>query len=130
MKGKKLTPEIASAFSDDLARRLREDFGPLFAEVRRGEPLNLEAQIKVLRSRYGVKSEEKARGFANFQIGVYNVTLGEKRALAVRNYLNQQGGIPLHAINTISYGESMPVADNTTPAGRSQNRRVVIRVLE
>jgi len=60
----------------------------------------------------------------------YNFALGEKRAMAVRNYLNQKGGIPLHAINTISYGESKPVADNSTPAGRSQNRRVVIRVLE
>lgn len=46
-KGKKLTPEIASAFSDDLARRLREDFGPLFAEVRRGDPLNLADELIV-----------------------------------------------------------------------------------
>lgn len=60
----------------------------------------------------------------------YNAALGEKRAMAVRNYLTSKGGIPLHAINTISYGESQPVADNSTPAGRSQNRRVVIRVLE
>ena len=59
----------------------------------------------------------------------YNYQLGEKRALAVRNYISQQG-IPLHALNTISYGESQPVADNATPEGRSQNRRVVIRVLE
>lgn len=60
----------------------------------------------------------------------YNLALGEKRALAVRNYLTTEGGIPLHAINTISYGESRPVADNGTSDGRSQNRRVVIRVLE
>ena len=61
---------------------------------------------------------------------VYNLTLGEKRADAVRNYLGTEGGIPLHAISTISYGESRPVADNGTSSGRSQNRRVVIRVLE
>ncbi len=60
----------------------------------------------------------------------YNLALGEKRAMAVRNYLTTEGGIPLHAINTISYGESSPVADNGTSGGRSQNRRVVIRVLE
>jgi outer membrane protein OmpA-like peptidoglycan-associated protein len=60
----------------------------------------------------------------------YNSLLGEKRALAVRNYLNKRGGIPLHAMSTISYGESSPVADNTSPTGRAQNRRVVIRVLE
>lgn len=60
----------------------------------------------------------------------YNLQLGEMRAMAVRNYLNEKGGIPLHAISTISYGESRPVADNGTPEGRASNRRVVIRVLE
>ena len=60
----------------------------------------------------------------------YNLELGERRAESVRNYLSGEGGIPLHAINTISFGESRPVADNGSPAGRSQNRRVVIRVLE
>jgi outer membrane protein OmpA-like peptidoglycan-associated protein len=59
----------------------------------------------------------------------YNYQLGEKRAMAVRNYISGQG-IPLHAINTISYGESQPIADNSTPEGRAQNRRVVIKVLE
>jgi len=60
----------------------------------------------------------------------YNYTLGLRRATAVRDYMNQAGGIPLHAINTISIGESAPVADNSTSDGRAQNRRVVVRVLE
>jgi outer membrane protein OmpA-like peptidoglycan-associated protein len=60
----------------------------------------------------------------------YNMTLGERRAEAVKRYMNQSGGIPLHAINVISYGEANPVADNGTPDGRSANRRVVIKVLE
>jgi peptidoglycan-associated lipoprotein len=59
----------------------------------------------------------------------YNYMLGEKRASAVRDYM-ARGGVPLHAMNVISMGESSPVADNATPEGRSQNRRVVIRVLE
>ena len=59
----------------------------------------------------------------------YNLMLGEKRAMAVRDYM-ARGGVPLHAMNVISMGESMPVADNSTPDGRSQNRRVVVRVLE
>lgn len=58
-----------------------------------------------------------------------NEKLGWERAAAVRNYLNEKG-IPLHAINTISYGEDRPVADNSSKDGRAQNRRVVIRVLE
>ena len=60
----------------------------------------------------------------------YNYSLGEKRAMAVRNYLSESGGIPLHAMNTISYGESRPVTDNNSSEGRSKNRRVVVKVLE
>jgi outer membrane protein OmpA-like peptidoglycan-associated protein len=60
----------------------------------------------------------------------YNYTLGLRRATTVRDYMHQAGGIPLHAINTISLGESSPVADNANSDGRSQNRRVVVRVLE
>ena len=50
--------------------------------------------------------------------------------MAVRDYLNEKGGIPLHAMNTISFGKSRPVADNSTKEGRAENRRVVIKVLE
>jgi outer membrane protein OmpA-like peptidoglycan-associated protein len=60
----------------------------------------------------------------------YNLSLAHKRADAVRNYLNQNGGIPLHAMNTIAFGESKPIADNSSKEGRAQNRRVVVRVLE
>ncbi len=60
----------------------------------------------------------------------YNTDRAYERAMAVRNYLNQNGGIPLHAMNTISLGELHPVADNSSRDGRAQNRRVVVRVLE
>ena len=60
----------------------------------------------------------------------HNAKLGEKRAFAVMTYLHEKGGIPLHAMNAISYGETRPVADNGTAQGRAQNRRVVVRVLE
>lgn len=60
----------------------------------------------------------------------YNTDLAYDRAMAVRNYLNQNGGIPLHAMNTISLGEDHPIADNSSRDGRAQNRRVVVRVLE
>jgi len=60
----------------------------------------------------------------------YNEHLGELRAEAVRNYLAEKAGIPLHIMNVISFGESKPVAENNTREGRSKNRRVVVRVLE
>lgn len=59
----------------------------------------------------------------------YNLMLGEKRAEAVRRYLSTKG-VPLHRMAVISYGESEPVADNSTREGRSQNRRVVLVVLK
>lgn len=60
----------------------------------------------------------------------YNLKLGEKRAEAVRRYLNRQHGIALHRMSVISYGESAPVADNASREGRAQNRRVVLVVLK
>ena len=57
-----------------------------------------------------------------------NTRLGADRAEAVRRFMNQQG-VPLNRMNTISYGEDQPVAPNSTRAGRAQNRRVVLVVL-
>ncbi len=59
----------------------------------------------------------------------YNLHLGQERAEAVRDYLNQ-AGIPLHRMNVISYGETRPVTDNKTREHRKQNRRVVLEVLK
>jgi len=58
----------------------------------------------------------------------WNRQLGEQRAEAVRLYMNQQG-VPLNRMATISYGDSAPVAPNTTREGRAQNRRVVVIVM-
>jgi peptidoglycan-associated lipoprotein len=66
----------------------------------------------------------------NIGSDVYNQHLAEMRAEAVRNYLAEKAGIPLHAMNVISFGETKPVAANSTSQGRAQNRRVVVRVLE
>ena len=59
----------------------------------------------------------------------YNETLGLERAEAVKRYLYEQHQVPLHKMNAISYGEDKPATDNKTRDGRSQNRRVVIKVL-
>ena len=59
-----------------------------------------------------------------------NLKIAQERAEAVRNYLAIKGGIALHRINAISYGESAPIADNKTRAGRIENRRVTLVVLQ
>ena len=58
----------------------------------------------------------------------FNMQLGLRRAEAVKNYLYEQHNVPLHKMNTISFGESRPAAPNDTSDGRAQNRRVVIKV--
>jgi OOP family OmpA-OmpF porin len=55
----------------------------------------------------------------------YNQRLSERRANAVRDYLVSQFGIDSNRVTAVGYGESRPIADNNTDAGRAQNRRVV-----
>jgi outer membrane protein OmpA-like peptidoglycan-associated protein len=57
----------------------------------------------------------------------YNMTLSDRRAKAVRDFLVAQG-VGADAVNTKGFGESNPVASNATAAGRQQNRRVELVV--
>jgi len=57
----------------------------------------------------------------------YNQKLSEQRAMAVKNALVGQG-VNAMRIQTIGYGETKPVADNATEAGRQMNRRVQITI--
>lgn len=59
----------------------------------------------------------------------YNFQLGQRRAEAVRRYLSTKG-IPLVRMAVISYGMSVPIADNSTNEDRAINRRVTIVVLQ
>ncbi|HPB56107.1 MAG TPA: OmpA family protein, partial [Candidatus Aminicenantes bacterium] len=60
----------------------------------------------------------------------WNQALGKKRAEAVMEYLYKQHKIPLHRMQVVSFGSSVPVAENNTKEGRNQNRRVEILVFE
>ena len=57
----------------------------------------------------------------------YNMILSQRRADSVKNLIVQRG-VSLTRIETMPYGESMPIADNSTEAGRSMNRRVEIKI--
>jgi outer membrane protein OmpA-like peptidoglycan-associated protein len=60
----------------------------------------------------------------------WNVLLGKKRADAVMEYLYKTHHVPLHRMQTISFGSSTPIADNAKREGRTENRRVDILVYE
>jgi OOP family OmpA-OmpF porin len=59
----------------------------------------------------------------------YNQGLSERRAAAVKDYLLKSGVGAGERITTGGYGETKPIADNATPSGRFQNRRVELVVL-
>lgn len=58
----------------------------------------------------------------------YNQTLSEKRAKSVFDFLTQQG-VSTNRMDYEGRGIHDPVADNSTPEGRSLNRRVEINIL-
>jgi outer membrane protein OmpA-like peptidoglycan-associated protein len=58
----------------------------------------------------------------------YNQTLSENRARSVASYLAGRG-VQSQRIATQGFGETQPIADNGTEAGRAANRRVEIRIV-
>ncbi len=58
---------------------------------------------------------------------VYNQDLSERRAMSVQNALANQGVSPMR-MRTIGFGETQPIADNSTDYGRQMNRRVVVTI--
>jgi outer membrane protein OmpA-like peptidoglycan-associated protein len=60
----------------------------------------------------------------------YNQTLSERRTGRVVNYLQQKcGWAPYRMLSPTGMSESDPAADNSTPEGRAQNRRVAVNIL-
>ncbi len=59
----------------------------------------------------------------------YNLKLSQRRAQAIYNYFVSQG-ISADRMETIGYGETRPIADNSTAEGRALNRRVEIQIIQ
>ena len=60
----------------------------------------------------------------------YNQVLSEKRAGRVVNYLQQAcGWKPYRMLTPTGMAEADPTADNSTPEGKAQNRRVAVNIL-
>ena len=58
-----------------------------------------------------------------------NMTLSRLRAASVRDYLAKQGYDPTR-FKIVGFGDTKPIADNSTMEGRAQNRRVEITILK
>jgi len=59
----------------------------------------------------------------------YNMTLSKNRAMAVTTYFTQTKGLANSRFTTNWFGETSPIADNSTAEGRAKNRRVNLAIL-
>jgi outer membrane protein OmpA-like peptidoglycan-associated protein len=57
-----------------------------------------------------------------------NLQLSQQRANGVRTYLASTG-VAAQRMQAVGYGESRPIADNSSESGRAQNRRVEITLI-
>ena len=73
----------------------------------------------------------EVKGFADASgDALMNERLSEERAKRVVAFLMQQGNVPVrHIVAPGALGEYQPVASNETTAGRTENRRVEIKIL-
>ena len=58
----------------------------------------------------------------------YNMKLSEQRAASVKTFLAGRG-VPTQRMHTVGAGPDHPIADNSTEAGRAENRRVEITIV-
>ncbi|MEM6299902.1 MAG: OmpA family protein [Bacteroidota bacterium] len=84
----------------------------------------LEKSVSYLKTIFSETSSLKIEGHTdNVGNASANLALSRSRAEAIKAFLVERG-IPESQIQTQGYGDQQPIADNTTEAGRAQNRRV------
>lgn len=138
------------SYMDKQERELRQRTAGSGIEVeRRGDEIALklpsgiafDTNLAIVRPDMRPALDEVAKTLASYQSTFIDVTghtdstggaainqpLSERRASAVADYLQYQG-VQRARMATRGYAAQFPVASNATEAGRSQNRRVEIRL--
>lgn len=97
------------------------------ATFKPGVTDQLDAIVKVMndfpKANFVIEGHTDSTGSA-----AINLTISEKRALAVRDYLTKNG-VDKSRLEAGGFGEEYPIDTNSTKAGRAKNRRVVIKVV-
>jgi OOP family OmpA-OmpF porin len=100
---------------------IKAEFAPVLDEAAQTLQDNPEVRVRIEGHTDSIGSDE------------YNQRLSERRAQAVKQYLVSKG-IAAARLETSGYGESQPIAPNTTPEGkdnpegRAMNRRAELKV--
>jgi chemotaxis protein MotB len=117
----------------DLARQL--EFDPGQAPVKpKGLPIlkrigEILKQIPDKRARIEGHADDRPIGPSLKGLFPGNQELSEARATGVVQYLVEEEGVDPSTLSAVGHGDTKPVANNKTEAGRKQNRRIEIVLL-
>jgi OOP family OmpA-OmpF porin len=115
---------IAASIAELLGRRTVEfDSGAATLTTAGRETLDLIAPLLAADpgARFEIAGHTDDRGEAAF-----NRDLSERRAAAVRDYLESKG-VAAERFDVRGYGDTRPIADNASATGRQKNRRIEFR---
>ncbi|RAI98422.1 WD40 repeat protein [Chitinophaga skermanii] len=96
-------------------------------ELQPASLVELNKLVKLLTDNPGMKIEINGHT-DNVGNDADNLKLSQNRAKSVADYLASQG-VAANRITAKGFGETKPVADNTTDEGRAQNRRTTLRIV-
>lgn len=97
-------------------------------DLRPESYIELNRVVKLLKENPAIEIEMSAHT-DSYGSDEYNFKLSDERARSVREYILSQG-IDAKRITSQGYGETKPVAENTTDEGRQLNRRVEFKILK
>jgi OOP family OmpA-OmpF porin len=121
LKARKVPEGILVTLGDVLFDTARSDLKP-------GSLQKLYPLVDYLKqhpdTRVKIEGHTDSRGTAS-----YNEELSYRRAEAIRNFLASNGISP-QRMTVQGMGENFPIASNSTPAGRQQNRRVDVTITD
>ncbi len=127
-KGAHVTPQsrLARKVVDRLTLHINFDTDK--ADIRPADVPELQKAIDFVKkyphSKFSVEGYTDDRGADE-----YNVKLSERRAQAVKKYLEDKGNVNADRITAVGNGKADPIADNSTKKGRFQNRRVEVLIM-
>lgn len=125
----------AQVFADrDLIRiRIPSDqlFSPGSAQLTQTAAMTLEQVANALlrqypRQRVGIEGHTDTAQYAGNAAAAYQ--LAGAQAQAVMDSLARRSGVPTQQLFVLAHGPNHPLADNQSPAGRAENRRIEIVV--
>lgn len=99
------------------------NFKPNKAELIEGTYYSLENAAKIMKDYPDIKVMIAGHA-ANIGQPGFEMQLSQDRANTIKDFMVTRYGIEPTRIETRGYGSTMPIADNSTEAGKKQNRRI------